>query len=133
MAQSPASEMKGSYIRLMIYFSFLTRFYNESSLFCMKQDPTLRTDLLRPYFQFKTPLRALLAMFACFTCPACQTDLLCDEFHIVYECAALSALRVKYHCLFTLATQDMSLFMWQSDLVSVAKFVSEALHLVLEC
>ena len=66
-------------------------------------------------------------------CPACQSQMLCDEYHIIFECAALTELRIKYKCLFTLATQTMPSFMWQKNMLSVAKFVTEALNSVLNC
>ena len=64
-------------------------------------------------------------------CLLCSSDALCDEHHIIFECPALSDLRVSYRQLFTLATATMSDFMWQKDTLLVAKFVSDALGMAL--
>ena len=52
-----------------------------------------------------------------------------DEYHLVFECAALHHLRVQYGYLFTDNHQGMLALMWQDDQVSVAKFVDTCLHL----
>lgn len=64
-------------------------------------------------------------------CLLCTSESLCDERHLIFECSALSDLRVKYRQLFTLATATMSDFMWQKDTLLVAKFVSDALAMAL--
>lgn len=64
-------------------------------------------------------------------CPACSPNVLCDEYHVIFECEALTALRVKFRQLFTLGTATMQTFMWQKDIRRVAQFVTEALDIVL--
>ena len=65
-------------------------------------------------------------------CPACDDGLLCDEFHVIFECAALTSLRQEFRSLFTLSTITMSTFMWQQDTHMVARFVTQALNLILD-
>ena len=62
-------------------------------------------------------------------CPLCDTSSLGDEKHLVFECPALQAVRDKYARLFHAVT-TMRLFVWQDDLVGVAKFLDECLEIV---
>ena len=52
-----------------------------------------------------------------------------DEKHLVFECPALQCLRDTYPHLFT-GDPTMRQFMWQADLVGVAKFVDACLEMV---
>ena len=55
---------------------------------------------------------------------------LCDEQHLVFECPALASLRHQYTCLFRPGTVTMQTFLWQKDIVLVAKFVFEAMAIL---
>ena len=59
-------------------------------------------------------------------CSVCGSGQVCDEHHLVLECAALQALRGRWLHLFE-GCATMQQFMWQADLVGVAEFVSEGL------
>ena len=61
-------------------------------------------------------------------CPKCGPPHVCDELHLVFECAHLAFLRDKYSHLFGCHAPTMKQFIWQTDLVSVMKFISEALR-----
>ena len=60
-------------------------------------------------------------------CQACHSGALCDEYHLIFKCPALTFLRVKYRDLVTLGTQTMKTFIWQRQTYLVAGFVTEAL------
>ena len=64
-------------------------------------------------------------------CSVCGSGQVCDEHHLVFECAALQALRGRWPHLFE-GCATMQQFMWQADLVGVAEFISEGLE-VLQC
>ena len=55
-------------------------------------------------------------------CLLCNLGSLCDEKHVVFECSALQGLRDEYASLFS-DVCTMKQFLWQDDLVSVAKFI----------
>ena len=59
----------------------------------------------------------------------CATSTVGDEPHLVFECPTLQPVRDKYARLFS-GDHTMRLFMWQTDLVAVAKFLDECLELV---
>ena len=63
-------------------------------------------------------------------CLACLSGSLCDEQHLVFECPALASLRHQYTCLFRPGTVTMQTFLWQKDIVLVAKFVFEAMAIL---
>ena len=52
-----------------------------------------------------------------------------DEQHLVFECPILQHVRDRYARLFS-GDHTMRLFMWQTDLLAVAKFLDECLDLV---
>ncbi len=60
-------------------------------------------------------------------CTLCDSSALGDEKHLVFECPALQHVRHKYGQLF-IGVPTMRLFMWQDDLVGVAKFLDECLE-----
>lgn len=62
-------------------------------------------------------------------CTLCATSTVGDEQHLVFECPILQPVRDKYARLFS-GDHTMRLFMWQTDLVAVAKFLDECLELV---
>ena len=55
-------------------------------------------------------------------CSKCASPSVCDECHLIFECPALTPLRVQFSSLFTPATQCMLGFMWQKDMCAVAMF-----------
>ena len=57
---------------------------------------------------------------------------LCDEKHVVFECSALQGLRDEYASLFS-DVCTMKQFLWQDDLVSVAKFIHACLDKMFSC
>ena len=63
-------------------------------------------------------------------CLACLSGSLCDEQHLVFDCPALASLRHQYTCLFRPGTVTMQTFLWQKDIVLVAKFVFEAMAIL---
>ena len=64
-------------------------------------------------------------------CLKCNSGLVCDEYHLIFECQTLSQLRAKYCHLFTPANSTMRQFMWQTDIQAVMLFVKEALKILL--
>ena len=56
----------------------------------------------------------------------CNSGSLCDEKHMVFECSSLQGLRDEYAFLFS-DMCTMKQFLWQDDLVSVAKFIHACL------
>ncbi len=63
-------------------------------------------------------------------CAKCASQSVGDEFHVIFECPALAALRVQFSALFTPDTQSMLGFMWQKDTCAVAVFVARCLRLL---
>ena len=63
------------------------------------------------------------------TCQLCSLHSLGDEKHLVFECPALHCLRDTYQHLFV-GDPTMRQFLWQHDLVGVAKFIDACLELV---
>jgi hypothetical protein len=61
-------------------------------------------------------------------CLICASQLVCDEFHVKFECTALAPIREQFSALFTSATQSMLGFMWQQDKYAVAVFVARCLR-----
>ena len=64
-------------------------------------------------------------------CQLCATTLLGDERHMIFECPELQDLRAQWSHLFQ-GPETMQAFMWQDDLIGVAKFVNMCLHRILE-
>lgn len=62
-------------------------------------------------------------------CTLCDSSALGDEKHLIFDCPALQSVRHRYRRLFT-GIPTMRLFMWQDDLVGVAKFIDECLEIV---
>ena len=62
-------------------------------------------------------------------CQLCSLGALGDEKHMVFECPALASLRTTYQHLFVCAP-TMRQFMWQRDIVGVAKFIDSCLETV---
>ena len=62
-------------------------------------------------------------------CTVCGSGQVCDEQHLVFECAALEPLRQQHSGLFV-GPATMQQFMWQADLPGVAQFISAALALL---
>ena len=62
-------------------------------------------------------------------CPLCGPGSYGDEKHLVFECPYVQPLRVQYATLFPRPT--MVQFLWQDDLLTVAKFVCDALDIML--
>lgn len=62
-------------------------------------------------------------------CPHCPTESVGDEHHFIFHCHALNALRASYAALF-LGPHTVKSFLWQSDLPSVAMFISRGLKLL---
>ena len=60
-------------------------------------------------------------------CRLCTTSTLGDEKHIVFECLELRCFREQWPHLFK-GPQTMLAFMWQDDLIGVAKFVNACLQ-----
>ena len=60
-------------------------------------------------------------------CQVCQATFIGDEYHLVFECAALSALGGSYSRLFGPEVRPMQQFVWQKDLLGVMHYVKEAL------
>ena len=65
-------------------------------------------------------------------CLLCNLGSLCDEKHVVFECPALQGLRDEYATLFS-DVCTMKQFLWQDDLVSVAKFIHACLDKMFSC
>ena len=60
-------------------------------------------------------------------CHVCHATVIGDEYHLVFECAALSALRASYSRLFGPDIRTMQQFVWQKDLLGVMHYVKDAL------
>ena len=61
----------------------------------------------------------------------CQQGLLGDDKHLVFECPALQDLRDRDENLLQAPPCDaMILFMWQDDIISVARFIDMCLESV---
>ena len=61
----------------------------------------------------------------------CQQGVLGDEKHLLFECPALQDLRDRYENLFQAPQGDaMLLFMWQDDIIGVARFIDACLERV---
>ena len=60
-------------------------------------------------------------------CHVCHATVIGDEYHLVFECAALSALRASYSRLFGPVIRNMQQFVWQKDLLGVMHYVKDAL------
>jgi hypothetical protein len=60
-------------------------------------------------------------------CQLCATSALGDEKHLVFECPELQWLREKWSHLFE-GPRTMRAFIWQRDLIGVAKFVNACLQ-----
>ena len=90
---------------------------------------------LRAFLRFRTSCHALPVDLGRRTvtprllrvCAVCNSGMLGDERHLVFECPALVPLRASYASLFSGPTQTMQQFMWQHDTLSVVAFVCEAL------
>ena len=65
-------------------------------------------------------------------CLLCNSGSLCDEKHVVFECSSLQGLRAEYAFLFS-DMCTMKQFLWQDDLVSVAKFIHACLDKMFSC
>jgi hypothetical protein len=48
-----------------------------------------------------------------------------DERHLVFTCPALEHIRLRYRHLFTSRTHTIVQFLWQDDLLSVARFIAD--------
>ena len=66
---------------------------------------------------------------ACRRCSHCPLPEVADERHLVFSCPAVDHLRVRYAHLFRHPSHTMVSFLWQSDILSVARFVCECLAL----
>ena len=60
-------------------------------------------------------------------CHVCHATLIGDEYHLVFECAALSALRASYSRLSRPDIRTMQQFVWQKDFLGVMPYVKDAL------
>ncbi len=58
-------------------------------------------------------------------CPRCSLGEVGDEQHLVFTCPALEHIRSRYRHLFGPRTFTMVQFLWQEDMVSVARFVTD--------
>ena len=63
-------------------------------------------------------------------CQLCAAHILGDEMHLVFECPELQCFREKWSHLFQ-GQQTMQAFMWQDDLIGVAKFVNACMQKIL--
>ena len=61
-----------------------------------------------------------------------QFGSLCDEKHVVFECSALQGLCDEYACLVS-DVCTMKQFLWQDDLISVAKFMHACSDKMFSC
>ena len=60
-------------------------------------------------------------------CRLCATNMLGDEKHLVFECPGLECFREQWSHLFQ-GPRTMQAFMWQDDMIGVAKFVNTCLQ-----
>ncbi len=58
-------------------------------------------------------------------CPWCPLQEVGDERQLVFTCPALEHICLRYRHLFTSRTGTMVQFLWQDDLVSVARFIAD--------
>jgi len=56
-------------------------------------------------------------------CQLCTSGTVGDEKHLIYDCPELQCLREQWPHLFE-GPQTMLAFMWQDDLIGVAKYVN---------
>ena len=63
-------------------------------------------------------------------CSYCASHSVGDERHFVFDCVALQPIRVMYLDLFGPAMVTMQQFMWQDNLVRVARFVFDCFALL---
>ena len=100
-----------------------------SSASVLKQP--LQYRAMRALLRFRTGCHSLPNVTGAFSgvprsqrrCPLCDSDFP-DERHVLLECAGLSAVRQRYAPLFG-STASMRDFVWQQDVVLLAKFVAE--------
>ena len=59
-------------------------------------------------------------------CHLCTTGALGDERHVIYECPELQDVRAQWPHLFE-GPETMKAFLWQDDLIGVARFVNMCL------
>ena len=64
-------------------------------------------------------------------CQLCAAHTLGDEKHLVFECPELQCFREKWPQLFQ-GQQTTQAFMWQDDLIVVAKFVNACVRKILD-
>ena len=62
-------------------------------------------------------------------CSLCTAGTVCDELHVVFECTAVTHLRLQFAFLFTHHTQTMCSFVWQPNQRDVSRFLTLALRL----
>ena len=62
-------------------------------------------------------------------CQLCATGALGDERHVIFECPELQDIRAQWSHLFQ-GPETMQAFIWQDDLIGVAKFVNMCLNKV---
>ena len=62
-------------------------------------------------------------------CQLCATGVLGDERHVIFECPELQDFRAQFSHLFQ-GPETMQAFMWQDDLIGVAKYVNMCLNKV---
>ena len=60
-------------------------------------------------------------------CQHCDLNEIGDEKHMVFACNAVQHIRERHAGLFSASIVTMLDFMWQADLVGVAKFVMDCL------
>ena len=60
-------------------------------------------------------------------CQHCDLNEIGDEKHMVFACTAVQHIRERHAGLFSASIVTMLDFMWQADLVGVAKFVMDCL------
>ena len=64
-------------------------------------------------------------------CTMCQQSVLGDEKHLLFDCPALQDLRDRNStCFRRLRCDAMTLFMWQDDIIGVARFIDACLERV---
>jgi hypothetical protein len=83
---------------------FTWRFRRVSFVFSSEGSSCLSIDTGRRRRPFPIPRAQHL-------CLKCASQLVCDDFHVIFECTALAPIRDQFSALFTLATQSMLGFM----------------------
>ena len=94
-------------------------------------------SLVRRFIQFRTGSHCLPVVLGRFQavprsqrlCTVCSMNVVCDEFHVVFECPALLAIRQKYSNLFSSNVVSLRQFIWQKDIVRVMLFVRDCLRI----